>query len=75
MPETILRYTDRNELVKEVSHMSAAEIERSIRTAASSLEMEGLYVDEQCVAWCRQMLSGQITIEEYMKLITTRVGV
>lgn len=55
--------------------MSSAEIERSIRTAAVSLEMEGLRIDEQCVDWCRQMLSGEISPEEYMKLVTARAGV
>lgn len=54
--------------------MSTAEIERSIRMASVSLEMEGLYVDEQCVVWCRQMLSGEISSEEYLKLVTARVG-
>ena len=46
--------------------MSAAEIEKSIRTATVSLEMEGLHVDEQCVAWCRQMHSGEMSPEEYL---------
>lgn len=55
--------------------MSAAEIERSIRTATVSLEMEGLHVDEQCIAWCRQMLAGEISSEEYLKLVTARAGV
>lgn len=55
--------------------MSAAEIEKSIRTATVSLEMEGLYVDEQCIAWCRKMLSGEISPEEYLKLVTARAGV
>lgn len=54
--------------------MSAAEIEKSIRTATVSLEMEGLHVDEQCIAWCRKMLSGEITPDEYLKLVTSRVG-
>lgn len=52
--------------------MSAAEIERSIRAATVSLEMEGLHVDEQCVAWCRKMLSGEITPEEYLRRVTAR---
>lgn len=55
--------------------MSTAEIEKSIRTAILSLEMEGLYVDEQCVVWCRQMLSGEISPEEYLQLVTARAGV
>lgn len=52
--------------------MSAAEIERSIRSATVSLEMEGFSVDEQCAAWCRQMLSGKLSMEEYLKLVTVR---
>lgn len=55
--------------------MSATEIEKSIRTATASLEMEGLHVDEQCVSWCRQMLSGEISMDEYLKLVTGRAGV
>lgn len=51
--------------------MSAAEIERSIRTATVSLEMEGLHVDQQCIAWCRQMLAGEITPDEYLRLVTS----
>ena len=54
--------------------MSAAEIEKSIRTATASLEMEGLHVDAQCVAWCRQMLSDELSLEEYLKLVTARTG-
>mgnify|MGYP001119545728 CR=1 FL=1 len=55
--------------------MNATEIEKSIHTATVSLEMEGLHVDEQCVAWCRQMLSDEITPEEYLKLVTARMGI
>ena len=55
--------------------MSAAEIEKSIRMATISLQMEGLPVDEQCVTWCRQMLSGDISPEEYLRLVTTEAGV
>lgn len=55
--------------------MSATEIERSIRTATVSLEMEGLRVNEQCIDWCRQMLSGKISLEEYLKLVTMEAGV
>lgn len=55
--------------------MSAAEIEKSTRMATISLEMEGLHVDEQYVAWCRQMLSGDISPEEYLRLVIARAGV
>ncbi len=46
--------------------MNHAAIEKSIRTAAASLEMEGFAVDPDCVALCKKMLSGEITMEEYL---------
>lgn len=49
--------------------MSTDEIERSIQTATISLEMEGLYVGEQYVDWCRMMLSGDISINEYLAMV------
>ena len=52
--------------------MSAAEIENTLRTAAMSLEMEGQHVDVQCVEWCRKMLAGEITLEEYLALVIKR---
>lgn len=53
--------------------MSTAEIENSIRTAMMSLEMEGLHVDEQCATWCRQMLSGKLTMDDYLALVVGKV--
>lgn len=53
--------------------MSAAEIEESIRTATISLEMEGLHIDSQYVEWCRQMLSGEISMEEYLAMVIEKV--
>lgn len=52
--------------------MSAAEIEESIRTATISLEMEGLHIDSQYAEWCRQMLSGKISMEEYIAMVIER---
>lgn len=49
--------------------MSASEIKTSIRTATMSLEMEGLHVNDQCVEWCRRMLTGEITLDEYLALV------
>lgn len=52
--------------------MSVAEIEESIRTATISLEMEGLHIDSQYAEWCRQMLSGKISMEEYIAMVIER---
>ena len=53
--------------------MSTDEIEMSIRTAMKSLEMEDLYVGEQYVGWCRQMLSGDISMKEYLAMVIEKV--
>ncbi len=50
--------------------MSPADIEKSIHTAAASLEMEGFAVDPDCMALCQKMLSGEITMEEYLAQVT-----
>ena len=55
--------------------MSAVEIENAMRTAAMSLAMEGQHVDAQCAEWCREMLAGEITLEEYVSLVIKRAGV
>lgn len=53
--------------------MSAVEIEKSIQTATMSLEMEGLHVGEQYVDWCRKMLSGDISMKEYLAMVIKQV--
>lgn len=52
--------------------MSPSAIEKSIRSASSSLEMEGFSVDPVCVALCRAMLAGEITMEEYLARVTPK---
>ncbi len=50
--------------------MSPAAIEKSIRTATASLEMEGFVVDPDCMSLCQKMLSGEISMEEYLVQVT-----
>ena len=55
--------------------MSPSAIERSIRTAAASLEMEGFAVEPDHIALCRKMLAGEITLEEYFaQVIPKEIG-
>ena len=49
--------------------MCAAEIERSIQTTT----MEGLVVGEQYVGLCRKMLSGEISMKEYLATVIEKV--
>lgn len=41
-------------------------IDRSIQTAEFSLKMEGLFVTDACKNLCRKLLSGEITLQEYL---------
>ena len=44
-------------------------VERAMDIAAASLEMEGLHVDERCREWCKKVINGEITMEEYIELV------
>lgn len=52
--------------------MSPSAIEQSIHTAAFSLEMEGFSIDPNCIALCRRMLSGEISMDEYLSRVTPK---
>lgn len=41
-------------------------IDRSIRSAELSLQMEGFSVSPICKDLCRKLLSGEITLEQYL---------
>lgn len=55
--------------------MSETQIEKSIRTATASLEMEGFSVDERAKLWCKKLLNKEITMEEYISLVKAKAGV
>lgn len=50
-------------------------IEKAIENSAASVVMEGYVVDEQCKEWCRKVLQGELTMEEYIVLLKRRVGI
>ena len=50
-------------------------IEKAIKNAVASVEMEGYHIDEQSKEWCRQLLRKEITMEEYIALIKKKAGV
>ncbi len=49
-------------------------IERSIEAAEVSLRMEGLSVTDVCRELCRKLLSGEITLEQYLTFVTSNGG-
>lgn len=55
--------------------MSEFKIEKAIRTATASLEMEGFSIDEQNKDLCRMLLRKEITMEQYIELLKQKVGV
>ena len=52
--------------------MSPDEIEWIMRQSTWSLEVEGQHPDVQTMEWCRQMLAGEISLEEYLDLVIRR---
>lgn len=55
--------------------MSEFEIEKAIKNASASVEMEGFSVDEQSKIWCRKLLLNEITMEQYISLVKEKTGV
>ena len=52
--------------------MSPAAIERYIHTAAVSIKMEGFLVELDCVAICKKMFAGEITMDTTNAYDTTQ---
>lgn len=50
-------------------------IDQMINDGVASIEMEGYHIDEQAKIWCKQLLLGQITMDEYIQLVKNKAGV
>lgn len=50
--------------------MSGAAIQKAMENAEASINMEGLYVPDLCKELCERLLKKEITLEEYIRLIT-----
>jgi hypothetical protein len=50
--------------------MDAVSIQKSIQSTVMSLQMEGLSVKDEYIELCRRMLSGEITMKEYIACVT-----
>ncbi len=55
--------------------MSEYELDKAIKNASASIEMEGLTVDEQSKIWCKMLLLNEITLEQYLTLVKEKAGV
>lgn len=52
----------------------AISAQQAIANAAASVEMEGFTVTAQHREWCRQLLNGEITRTEYIRLVRESAG-
>lgn len=50
-------------------------IDKAIKDAVASVEMEGYQVDSECVKWCRKLLDKEIDFQEYIALVKQKSGV
>lgn len=50
-------------------------LDKSIKNAVASIEMEGFHIDEQSKTLCRKLLLKEITMDEYLNLLKQKVGV
>lgn len=55
--------------------MSEKEIEKAIKNASASVEMEGFSIDEQSKILCKKLLLNEITMEDYISLVKQKVGI
>ena len=55
--------------------MSKNKIQKCIRTATSSLEMEGFNVEEQSKKLCEKLLKNEITLKQYIDFAKSKAGV
>ena len=50
-------------------------IDKSIKNAIASIEMEGYKIDNECVQWCKKLLENEINMEQYITLVKQKAGV
>jgi hypothetical protein len=62
-------------IIKAKSEVRTMSIDKAIENSAASVEMEGFRIDEQCKDWCRKLLNGELSMEEYIVLVKQRAGV
>lgn len=55
--------------------MSEKEIDKAIKNASASVEMEGFSIDEQSKILCKKLLLNEITMEEYILFVKQKAGV
>lgn len=50
-------------------------IDKAIKSAIASVQIEGYNVDNECVEWCKLLLENKLSMEQYISLIKQKSGV
>ena len=51
--------------------MSNSTLQKAMKNAEASINMEGLYVSDSCKKLCEKLLNKEITFDEYIKLVVS----
>lgn len=62
-------------IIKNTIEVRTISIDKAIENSAASVEMEGYKIDKQCKEWCRKLLLGELTMDEYIVLVKQNAGV
>ena len=61
--------------MKGIFCMSDKQIEKAIKNAVFSIEMEGYIIDDTAKELCRKLLKKEITMEEYISFVKLSAGI
>ena len=50
-------------------------INRALKNAVASVEMEGFHVDKDSTEWCRKVLNNEMTKAEYIARVLAKAGI
>ena len=67
----VLCYT----MVIKFERVRIMSIDKAIENAVASVKMEGYQIDNECVQWCKKLLSKEISMEQYITLVKQKSGV
>lgn len=57
--------------IEGVFYMSNSTLQKAMKNAEASINMEGLYVSDSCKKLCEKLLNKEITFDEYIKLVVS----
>ena len=49
--------------------------DKAIKNAIASVKIEGYYIEDDCVQWCKMLLEKEISLDQYIALVKQKSGV